>query len=380
MQIDRGALLYNLAALKDLAPKGMQIAAVVKGNAYGHGLREVAAILDGRVDMFQVDDIEELRCLRQVTQARAIVLGHVPECAMAEVVELGAELALFADWQIEPLRSIGRPVRVHLEIDVLLGRLGVLPGEVASMLEKIRSAPNIEIVAAYGHFANIEDTTDQSHAYAQIEGFEEAFALVRAAFPNAGRHMSATSGLMTIEPIRRGYNLVRLGIGLYGMYPSAPLSRTHAYLGLKPVMRWVAGLSQVKTLPAGHPVGYGLTFVAPRDMTIGVVPQGYSDGYDRGLSNTGEVLVRGRRCPVLGRIAMNMFTADLSSVPQAEAGDEVVLLGSQGLPPTPQTPPSDTNMPGTVERITAEEIALKLATINYEITTRVSPLLPRVVV
>ena len=174
--------------------------------------------------------------------------------------------------------------------------------------------------------------------------------------------MSATSGLMTVEPIRRGYGLVRLGVGLYGMYPSAPLARTHAYLDLKPVMRWTSRLSQVKRIPAGHPVGYGLTFVAPRDVPVGVVPQGYSDGYDRGLSNTGEVLVRGRRCPVLGRVAMNMFTIDLSAVPDAEAGDEVVLLGPQGQ-----------------ERITAEEIAQKLSTINYEITTRVSTLLPRTI-
>jgi alanine racemase len=128
-------------------------------------------------------------------------------------------------------------------------------------------------------------------------------------------------------------------------------------------MRWVARLAQVKTLPKGHPVGYGLTYAAKGELPMGIVPQGYSDGYDRGLSNNGDVLVHGRRCPVIGRVAMNMFAVDLSSAPLAKQGDEVVLLGRQGA-----------------EEIAAEEIAKKLGTINYEAVSRVSPLLRRTVV
>jgi alanine racemase len=128
-------------------------------------------------------------------------------------------------------------------------------------------------------------------------------------------------------------------------------------------MRWTSHLAQVKTLPAGHPVGYGLTYRTPRPLKIGIVPQGYSDGYDRGLSNVGEVLVDGQRCPVVGRIAMNMFAIDLTPAPEARMEDEVVLMGAQGE-----------------DRITAEEIAAKLGTINYEVVARVSPLLPRIVV
>ena len=128
-------------------------------------------------------------------------------------------------------------------------------------------------------------------------------------------------------------------------------------------MRWVTHLAQVKTLPTGHAVGYGLTYRTTRPTLVGIVPQGYSDGYDRGLSNVGEVLVHGQRCPVVGRVAMNMFAVDLSAAPDARSEDEVVLLGAQGE-----------------ERITAEEIAAKLGTIAYEVVARVSPLLPRVVV
>ncbi|HEY0867847.1 MAG TPA: alanine racemase [Fimbriimonas sp.] len=360
VQIDRQALLHNLEALKDLVPRGMKVAAVVKGNAYGHGMREVVPVLDGQVDFFQVDDIEELRELRQVTDTPALVLGHVPAPHIAEAVSLGAELALFDSWQLPSMDEA--KASVHLEIDALLGRLGVLPDDIDAFVEELGRYPHVRLVAAYGHFSNIEDTTDQTHAWAQIEAFEAAFGRLAEKLPGIGRHMSATSGLMTIEPIRRGYGYVRLGIGLYGMYPSGPLARTHSYLQLQPVMRWATRLAQVKTIPARHPVGYGLTYFAPHQMSIGIVPQGYSDGYDRGLSNTGEVLVRGIRCPVLGRVAMNMLAIDLSAVEGAAVDDEVVLLGDQAG-----------------NRITAEEIAVRIGTINYEVTTRVSALLPRVV-
>lgn len=359
VRISRSALIHNLEAFKDLVPKGMTVGAVVKGNAYGHGMEQVVRAIDGQVDLFQVDDIVELRELRALTKTRAIVLGHVAEEHISEAVQLGGELALFDPWQFEAMNRAG--ARVHLEVDALLGRLGIVPSEMETFLDALAPYPNIQVVAAYSHFANIEDTTDQTHAWAQIEAFESAFALIKARYPGVARHMSATSGLMTIEPIRRGYDLVRLGIGLYGMYPSAPLERTHAYLDLQPVMRWVSHLAQVKELPAKYPIGYGLTYVTPRSMRIAIVPQGYSDGYDRGLSNTGDVLVRGVRCPVVGRVAMNMMAIDVSRAEGAQAGDEVVLLGDQGA-----------------DRISAEEIASKIGTINYEVTTRVATCIPRV--
>jgi alanine racemase len=158
-------------------------------------------------------------------------------------------------------------------------------------------------------------------------------------------------------------DLVRLGIGLYGLYPSAALAKTKGNLVLRPVLAWKTLLAQVKTLPARHPVGYGLTYITSRPMRVGIVPQGYSDGYDRGLSNVGEVLVGSRRCPVLGRIAMNMFAVDLSEVPEAKREDEVVLLGTQG----PET-------------ISPEELAAKLGTINYEVIARISPQIHREIV
>lgn len=360
IQLDWFALKDNWDALAAIAPADAKKAAVVKGNAYGHGLREVVEALDGAVDYFQVDDFDELKALRAITQTPALVLGYIPASQIEEALDLNAEIAIY---DVERLEAIGkRPAKVHLKIDALLGRQGVLPSDLDAFLTELKKHPQIQLVAAYSHFANIEDTTDLTHAQAQSDAFGAAHERIKAAgWPLLGRHESATSGLMAREgPFSRN-DLVRIGIGLYGLYPSSPLERSHRALELRPVMRWVSHLAQVKTLPPRHPVGYGLTYITSNETRVGIVPQGYSDGYDRGLSSSGEVLVAGKRCPVLGRVAMNMFAIDLTSVPDAKPEDEVVLLGRQGD-----------------ETITAEEIAQRIGTINYEITTRVSPLLPRV--
>ncbi|AIE87445.1 alanine racemase [Fimbriimonas ginsengisoli] len=355
IQIDSDALRYNVRSLRSLVGSGVKLIAVVKANAYGHGLATVVEALNGEVDGFQVDDIEELREIRQVTDRRVLVLGYVAREDIAEAASLGGELTLYDAERLPAMAEAG--AKVHLKIDALLGRQGVLPRDLPEMLDALAAYPSIEVLTAYAHFANIEDTTDLVHAIDQMELFDCAFVAIRNRYPGLGRHISATSGVMTLEA---GNDLVRLGIGTYGMYPSSALERQHAGLGLRPALRWVSRLAQVKTLPARHPVGYGLTYIAPREITIGIVPQGYGDGYDRGLSNVGEVLVRGRRCRVLGRVAMNMFAVDLSDADGARAEDEVVLLGAQGE-----------------DRISAEEIAIRIGTINYEVTTRISPLLPR---
>jgi alanine racemase len=355
IQVDGEALRHNARSLRSLVAPGVQVIAVVKANAYGHGLAPVVEALESDVDGFQVDDIEELRELRRRTEKRALVLGYVAKADVAEATRLGGEMTLYDLDRLPALAEAG--AKVHLKIDALLGRQGVLPRDLGSFLDALEACPSIQVLTAYAHFANIEYTTDLVHAIEQVEAFDCAFVEIRQRFPHLGRHISATSGVMTLES---GNDLVRLGIGMYGMYPSSALERRHAALELRPAMRWVSHLAQVKMLPARHPVGYGLTFITPREMPIGIVPQGYGDGYDRGLSNVGEVLVGGRRCRVLGRVAMNMIAVDLTDVPDAKAEDEVVLLGSQGD-----------------ERITAEEIASRIGTINYEVTTRISPLLPR---
>jgi len=360
-------LRENVETLRQGLSSGEAVAAVVKGNAYGCGLPEVVSCIEDLVDYFQVDDSDELSHLLAYTKKPALVFGYIEQDGLAEAIRGKAELAVFdaehANQIGSAARSQGATVTVHLKIDALLGRLGTTPSRVGALLEALQDWPELKVASAYGHFANIEDTTDLSHAEEQTREFEAALLILTAKYPHLRRHMSATSGLMTGRQGSSPDALVRLGIGIYGLYPSAALSKTRASMGLKPVLEWKTMLAQVKTLPARHPVGYGLTYITSRAMRIGIVPQGYSDGYDRGLSNVGEVLVGGMRCPVIGRVAMNMFAVDLESVPNAKCEDEVVLLGSQ-----------------EGESITAEELAAKLGTINYEILARISPSLERRIV
>lgn len=364
IRISAAALRYNVAALGRLLPPDVQVALVLKANAYGHGLAQVVPILEPMADAFQVDDLDELVRLRELSQARILVFGYVPPEDVGEALELGGEMSVYSREQVEAIRQAAKktkkPARVHLKVDCLLGRLGVLPEELPEMLCLLADVPELELQSVYAHYANIEDTDDPSHALKQEAVFESCYTQVRRAFPRVQRHLSATSGLMARERTGIINDMVRLGIGVYGLYPSGPLAASYASVGLKPVLSWVSRLAQVKTIPAGHPVGYGLTFVADHPMPIGIVPQGYSDGYSRSLSGVGEVLVAGKRCKVLGRVAMNMFAVDLSSAPYAKQGDEVVLLGSQ-----------------RDETISAEELAEWSGTINYEVVARISPLLPR---
>ena len=362
IQLHRERLLANSASLRSLLKPGQRLFAVVKGNAYGHGLSEVVSVLDPVMDGFQVDDVEELVATRRLTNKRILVLGYVAKADIAEAIRNGGELAIYDVGRLQAIseaaQDFGSSATVHLKIDALLGRQGILPVDVPRIVNAIQSTPHVRLGAVYAHFANIEDTTDLGHAYDQIEAFDHAADQVRSHLGSeVETHMSATSGLMTVE---QANHFARVGLGLYGMYPSASLARRPWEIPLQPVLRWVTHLAQVKTLPARHPVGYGLTFITPREMRIGIVPQGYADGFDRGLSNSGEVIVHGVRCSVLGRIAMNMFAIDLTRVPGAQPEDEVVLLGEQES-----------------ECITPEEIASRIGTINYEITTRISPLLPR---
>ncbi len=368
IEISKANLLHNIKMFRSLLGKHVQLAAVVKGNAYGHGQNEVIKVLEKTVDYFQVDDLQELELLRKVTQKPALVLGYVAQEELDRAVSLKATLGVYTIGQLGGIEKIGklreRKVPVHVKIDALLGRQGVPLHDLNSFLLYLSKLKHVQVQALYTHFSNIEDTSSFAHAQKQINAFAKAGEMVRAyGFKNIKYHLSATSGVLAYEP-KGTSDLVRIGIGLYGMWPSKNLQRKYEKKGfyLKPVLRWVTHIAQVKLLPPNYPIGYGLTHVTKKKTKVAVIPQGYSDGYDRGLSNIGEVLIDGKRCKVLGRVAMNMFVVDVTHIRNAQQEGEVVLLGPQGK-----------------DDVTAEEIAAKIDTINYEVTTRITPLLPRIV-
>lgn len=369
IEISKKNLRDNFAAMKSLVRPGIEVVSVIKANAYGHGQNEVASVLEDVTDRFQADDLSELRLLRKITKKPVLVLGYVASDEIVEALRLEGTLSVYDTDHImevnEAARGLAKTVNVHVKIDAGLGRQGVLPENVGEVLEVLKRCDHIRVEALYSHFANIEDTSDFSHAKKQIDSFQDAVFSFRAnGYDTVKTHMSASSGIMMYETNGGVSDMVRPGIGLYGMWPSDDLKARFSRdaFELKPVLRWVTHVAQVKMLPAGHSIGYGLTYITAKPTRVAVIPQGYSDGYDRGLSNAGEVLIGGTRCPVLGRVAMNMFVANVSHLSSVRREDEVVLLGEQGS-----------------ERITAEEIAERLGTINYEVTTRISPLLPRVI-
>ncbi len=373
VELDRGAPDHNLRELRKCAAPGVKMCAVVKSNAYGHGLAAMVKLLES-ADWFGVNSLEEGREIRALGEKRPVlVLGHVPLSALGEAVAHDLDLTLYNLQSLEALarlereRRKGRPVRVHLKVETGTGRQGVLPEEIEGFVRRLRGLADAELVGVSTHFANIEDTLNHGYAERQIAEFQRALQILKGlGLQPPLVHAACTApGILFPET---HHTLVRAGIGVYGLWPSRE-TYLSALLGrrpvpeLQPVLSWKTRIAQLKTLAEGSFVGYGCTFKTTRATRLAVLPVGYADGYDRGLGNTAHVLVAGKRAAVIGRVSMNMCMADVTDIPQARLEEEVVLLGESGE-----------------ERISAETLATWAGTINYEIVTRISPLLERRVV
>lgn len=381
LEINKSNLIHNIGEFKKILKPDTKVLCVLKANAYGHGLKEIVQILNNEADWFGVNIIEELKELRKYSKKETLLLGFVSKENLDEAVKLKASICIYDLERAKLLNRIGRKrrqkVKIHIKIDTFLGRQGILIEELAVFAQELKTFDNLEIEGVYSHFSNIEDTTDFSHAQKQIDTYHRALQILKSEkITPVYKHISATSGILAYDHknseeatnstdlYEEKNNIVRLGIGLYGLWPSQELKQRYTTgkhpLVLRPVIRWVTHIAQVKTVPAHFPIAYGLTYITSKETKIAVIPQGYSDGYDRGLSNVGEVLVHGTRCRILGRVMMNMFVVDVSHLETVKAEDEVVLLGRQGN-----------------EAITAEEVAAKLGTINYEVVARLSSIIPR---
>ncbi len=368
IELSKKNLIHNIKQFRGLAEKKTKIMAVIKANAYGHGQNQIAKILEPYADYFGVNSVLELEFLRKVTRKKTFVLGYVAKADLPKTIKLGSVISVFSIKQMLTIsaiaKSLNKTQEAQIAIDAHLGREGVLPSELPKFLKEAKKLKNIKITGMYAHFANIEDTTNPTHSKKQITEYKKALKVAKEfGFKNIQTHISATSGLLMYET-DNGYNdIVRIGIGLYGLWPAVHIKNSYKNrITLKPVLAWKTHIAQVKTLPKGATIGYGLTYKTKKQTKVAIIPQGYADGLDRGFSNKGEVLINGRRCPILGRVMMNMFVVDVSNLKNIKAEDEVVVLGRQGK-----------------EEITAEEMAGKIGTINYEIVARLSSLLPRVV-
>lgn len=367
IEIDAGAIARNLEAFRSVVTPGTSVMAVVKGNAYGHGLEVVAPLAAKHADWLGVNNLEEALAVRELGIERPVaILGHTELERLDYVIAGDFRQVVYREDVAEGLSRCatdrGVTARVHLKIETGTHRQGIALDTLESFVRCVRALPNLEIEGVYTHFANIEDTLDPAFAQFQMEEFRRALAIVNDAGARPSWiHASATSGALLYP--ETSFNMIRVGIGAYGLWPSRETQLAARERGrqisLTPSLTWKTRIAQIKSVQPGEFVGYGLTYQASHPMKVAVLPIGYFDGYDRKLSNCGRVLAGGQAVPVLGRVMMNMVVIDVTHV-DVQADDEVVLIGRQGK-----------------AEIRVEELAEKIGTIAYEVVSRINPAIPR---
>lgn len=371
VELDAAALENNVREFRRRIPEPTRLGAVVKSNAYGHGMLEAAAIARrAGVDWLCVNGVEEGVRLRDAGHdAPILVMGYVALSDLEPVVALDLRPVVYNLETVDRLEALaaaaGRKVRVHVKVETGTNRQGVPERDVPRFVETLRAAPSLRLEGLSTHFADIEDTTDHGFAETQIAAFGRIVETMRSLGESPLRHSACSAAALLFN--RTHLDLARIGISLYGIWPSKEtyvscLERGKPSLDLRPALTWKTRIAQIKEVREGEFVGYGRTWRATRTTRIAVLPVGYHEGYDRGLSGIAHVLVRGRRAPVRGRVCMNMTMVDVTDVPEAGLEDEVVLLGPQGD-----------------ERVSAEQLAQWCGTIPYEIVSRIHPSLPRLV-
>ncbi len=374
VEVDLDAVRANAGHARRVA--GVAVMAVVKADGYGHGAVRVArAALEGGATWLAVARAEEALALRAAgIDAPLLLLGYAPPAALGDLVAAGVSLTVWSVEQVAQLAAVraGRTAGVHLKVDTGMSRLGTEPGAVVEVARAVRAAaygggggPHVVLDGVFTHFACADDPVGEVTA-AQVARFEEALAALGAAglrppLVHAANSAATLLGLpagpgRAARPL--GYDLVRFGIALYGLQPGPDVPMA----GLRPALSWKSVLAQVKTVPAGSGVSYGHTYRTDHPQRIGTVPVGYADGWRRGAPN--EVLVRGVRARVLGRVCMDQCMVDLDGVPDAAVGEEVVLIGAQ-------------TGPDGVRTITADDVAARWGTIGYEVVCGIGRRVPR---
>lgn len=365
--IDLDAIAANVGRLVEAAPAAA-VMAVVKADAYGHGLIPVAAAArKGGASWLGVALLEEALILRAAGDTgRILAWLACPGDDYEQCICLGVDLSAADSWNLTEIADASQraaaPARVHLKIDTGLGRGGAARSDWGELVRQALSAQEagaIKVVGLWSHFA-YADSPDHPTIASQLEIFDEAIAIATdlGVTPEV-RHIANSAATLT-KPASH-YDLVRPGIAVYGISPG-PEVGTPQSLGLRPVMTVAARFSQVKRLPAGHGISYAHQYVTDAETTVGLVPVGYADGLPRSASNVGPIFAAGKARKVAGRMCMDQFVVDLGD-DDVRAGDEVVIFG-----------------PGITGEPTADDWARACDTISYEIVTRIGPRIPRIVV
>jgi len=367
LEIDAGALRHNYRLFCGIAG-AQRVCAVLKANAYGHGLAaSYQALASEQLHWLGVNYVDEARQLRDLGYGgRLLVVGPAVERELALAAQLKAELVIGNFVVLQAWLALGQRRPVHIKFDTGMSRQGFLPREAPAVVALLRQH-QATVTGVCTHFANVEDVTDQTYSLHQLSLFEQA----AQAFTDAGMtpmlHAASSASALIMDASR--FDMVRIGMSLYGVWPS-PLTRVsylqlHAgVLDLQPVLSWRTEVTTVKPVISGEYIGYGCTYRAIRDMRIAVLPVGYYEGFPRIAGEAASfVLIRGERCPVVGRICMNMMMVDTTHLAAVEVGDQVTLIGKDGK-----------------DVIAAHDLAGWARSIPYELLSRLHPDMPRTLV
>jgi alanine racemase len=360
-EVDLGALEFNYRQIRKRIPSGVKLLAVVKADAYGHGAIPVSLRLEkSGVEYLGVAIPEEGVELRKGgVKAPILVLGGIFGAEVDQIFRFRLTPVIFRKDSLKILsreaEKRGRRVKVHLKVDTGMGRLGVPLNLWPDFLREVRRFPRIDIEGILSHFSMMDEERDFTQD--QWRAFQRAVATAQELGISSQYLHMASSATLTAFPAYSA-KLVRPGIMLYGSYPSPAFQ---SLVQLKPVMTLKTRIHFLKRVPPGTRISYGGTFTTKRESLVATLPIGYADGYSRHLSNHGEVLIHGKRAPVVGKVCMDFLMVDVTDIPHVSVGDEVILMGKQGR-----------------EQITPEEIAEKINSISYDVLCSIGKRVPRV--
>ena len=370
IEVDADALGANTRVLRELVGPEVLLAPVVKSNGYGHGLEIAArAFVEADADWLCVHSPDEVeRVLELGLDAEILQLGPIEPDRVSTALRAGFHLTLSEPARLQQVLELATAekvtARVHLKVETGTWRQGADAGRLGQMLKMLAGHEHSELVGLHSHFANIEDTTRHEFAAAQVLRYGELLQQARdAGCPPRLRHFASSAAALLFPHTH--LDLVRPGISSYGYWPSRETlvsvrATDPEQLRLAPALTWKSVLTEIKPVTAGNFVGYGCTEKIEVDTRLAIVPVGYADGYRRVMGGRAHVLVRGRRCPVRGRICMNLIMVDVGHLDEVEVGDEVVLLGVQGD-----------------EELSAELLAEWAQTLHYEVLAGLNPEIER---
>ena len=360
-KIDLDAIEYNFTQARQKLPENVKLMCVVKAFAYGHGAVQIAKLLDGRCDFFGVACIEEaLELKRAGIKNPVLILGYASPSIYDKIVENDIRVSVFSYEAAQALSreaaKQNKTAAFHFCVDTGMSRIGFqVSEESADICKKITELPNIEAEGLFSHYATA-DEADLSRAEAQRERFKDFIRMLESRGVSIPiKHLSNSAGIMNFDEC---FDMCRMGIVLYGLYPSEEVNKS--LLDIRPAMSWLTHVSHIKTLEAGREISYGGTYKTNEERVIATIPVGYADGYPRCLSNIGKVLINGKFAPIVGRVCMDQFMVDVTDIENVAVETPVTLVGRDGD-----------------AVLTMEEVANAAHSFNYELPCRIAPRVPR---